>query len=283
MPEPKAAPPGAAPAGSVPPGAAAVGAAGAGDPEAQPPGAGARPEPKVRLRLSRRGMAVLAGLVAAVLGTVCWLVWFSSVLDVRTVAVSGTRVLTVDQVLAAADIPLHGPLERLDTGAAEARVARALPRVARVRISTSLPHTVRVRITERVAIAAVKGADGRFTQVDASGAHFATGASAPAGVPVVQLALSAAGKAGLKSFPERDLLAAAVDVAKALPAQVAGRTSSVIVHSYDDLELQLADGSRVLWGSSERDSRKAVVLTALLRQKGTTYDVSAPDDPAVRH
>ncbi|MHA6759258.1 cell division protein FtsQ/DivIB [Streptacidiphilus sp. PAMC 29251] len=260
-----------------------LGAAPVGDLDEQPAESEPQPEPRARLRLSRRGLAVLGGLLAALLGTVCWLVWFSPVLDVRTVAVSGTRVLTADQVLAAAQVPLGGPLERLDTGAARARVLKALPRVAQVQVSTSLPHTVRVRITERIAVAAVKGADGRFTQVDASGVRFATGATAPAGVPVVQLALSAAGKAGLASFPEPVLVAAAVDVAKALPAPVSGRTSSVIVHSYDDLELQLTDGSRVLWGSSERDSRKAVVLVALLRQKGTTYDVSAPDDPAVRH
>ena len=260
------------------PSAAAVGDL--DDPEAAvaPP-----PVPKARLRLSRRGFAVLGLLLVALLGTAGWLVWFSSVLDVRTVAVSGTRVLTVDQVLAAAAVPLGGPLERVDTGAAEARVVRALPRVARVRISTSLPHTVRIGITERVPIAAVKGADGRFTQVDATGTRFATTTTAPAGVPVVHLALTGAGKAELKVFPERVLLAAAVDVAKALPVPVAGRTSSVVVHSYDDLELQLTDGSRVLWGSSERDARKAVVLSALLRQKAATYDVSAPDDPAVRH
>ena len=242
-----------------------------------------QPDPRVRLRLSRRGVAVLCGFVAVLLGTVCWLVWFSPVLDVRTVAVSGTRVLTVDQVLAAAAVPLGGPLERVDAGAAEARVRKALPRVAEVSVSTSLPHTVRVRITERVPIAAVKGADGRFTQVDVTGTAFATGPTAPAGVPVVQLALSAAGKAALGSFPEPVLVRSAVDVAKALPAAVARRTSSVVVHSYDDLELQLTDGSRVLWGSTERDSRKAVVLNALLRQKATSYDVSAPDDPSVRH
>ncbi|MEY9963735.1 cell division protein FtsQ [Streptacidiphilus sp. MAP12-16] len=239
-------------------------------------------EPRVPLRLSRRGFAVIGVLVAALLGTVCWLVYFSSVLDVRKVTVSGTSVLTADQVLAAAAVPLGGPLERLDTGAVQARVLRALPRVARAEVSTSLPHTVLVRITERVPVAAVKGADGRYTQVDAGGVRFATGSTPPPGVPVVELALSEAGKAGLQNFPEQVLVASAVDVAKALPASVAKQTRSVVVHSFDDLELQLASGSRVLWGSSERDSRKAVVLAALLRQKGSTYDVSAPDDPAVK-
>lgn len=266
---------------SAPGGPAAVGAV--RDPDGPDADEQPQPAPGPRLRLSRRGFAVLGVLLAGVLAAGCWLVWFSPVFDVRTVAVSGTRVLTVDQVLAAAAVPVGGPLERLDTGAAETRVAAALPRVARVRISTSLPHTVRIQITERTAIAAVKDDDGRFTQVDAGGVRFVTTATAPPGVPVVQLALSAAGKAALGVFPEPVLLTAAVDVAKALPLSVATRTSSVLVHSYDDLELQLTDGSRVLWGSSERDARKAAVLGALLRQKGSGYDVSAPDDPAIRH
>jgi cell division protein FtsQ len=237
--------------------------------------------PRVPLRLSRRGFAVLGLLLAAVLGTACWLVWFSSVLDVRTVKVSGNQVLTTGQVLAAASVPLGGPLERLDTGAVRARVLRALPRAADAQVGTSLPHTVQIRITERQAIAAIKGSDGVYTQVDAAGVRFATGRQAPNGVPVVELSLSAAGRGALAVFPEQALVAAAVDVAKALPVAVSKQTRSVVVHSYDDLELQLADGSKVLWGSSEQ--RKAVVLAALLRQKGASYDVSAPDEPAVRH
>jgi cell division protein FtsQ len=245
-------------------------------------GAAGRPAAPGRLRLSRRGYALIGVLLAALLGSGSWLVYFSSVLDVRTVTVGGTRVLTRDQVLAAAAVPLGGPLERLDTGAAAARVRRALARVASVDVSTSLPHTVRIQVTERVAIAAIKGDDGQYTQVDAGGVRFASSATAPAGVPVVELALSPAGKSALAAFPEQVLVASAVEVAKALPASVALRTRSVVVHSYDDLELQLSSGAQVLWGSPERAPRKAVVLAALLRQQGTTYDVSAPDDPAVK-
>ena len=234
------------------------------------------------LRLSRRGVAVLALLVSGLLGTACWLVYFSSVLGVREVEVSGTRELTPAQVLAAARIPLGTPLERLDAGAIRARVLNALPRVAGVRVGADLPHTVRLQVTERVAVAAVKGADGRYTLVDAAGVRFATGPSAPAGVPVVELALSAAGQAALTDFPQTALVDGAVLVARALPPAIGRRTSAVVVHSYDDMELQLAGGATVLWGSPERDARKAVVLAALLKQKAGTYNVTAPDDPALR-
>ena len=225
---------------------------------------------------------MIGALRAALLGTACWLVYFSSVLGVRVVEVSGTRELTPAQVLAAARVPLGGPLERLDAGAIRARVLNALPRVAGVRVGTELPHTVRLQVTERVAVAAVEGGDGQYTLVDASGVRFATGPSAPAGVPVVELALSAAGKAALPDFPQTALVDGAVLIAKALPPALAEDTGAVIVHSYDDMELQLAGGATVLWGSPERDARKAVVLAALLKQNARTYNVTAPDDPALR-
>ncbi|MBC3841983.1 FtsQ-type POTRA domain-containing protein [Streptacidiphilus sp. 4-A2] len=238
--------------------------------------------PRARLRLSRRGFAALGLLVALLLGTAGWLVYFSPVLDVRVVSVSGTAVLTPAQVLAAARVPLGGPLERLDSGAVRARVLEALPRVAQVRVSTDLPHTVRLRITERVAVAAVRLADGGFTEVDPAGVDFATAPVPPTGVPVVELALSAAGRAALPDFPQSVLVNGAVRIARALPPALARETGVVVVHSYDDMELQLAGGATVLWGSPERDARKAVVLVALLKQKAATYNVTAPDDPALR-
>ena len=47
------------------------------------------------------------------------------------------------------------------------------------------------------AIAAIRGSDGVYTQVDAAGVRFATGRQAPNGVPVVELSLSAAGRGAL--------------------------------------------------------------------------------------
>ncbi|SEL73799.1 cell division protein FtsQ/DivIB [Streptacidiphilus jiangxiensis] len=245
--------------------------------------AGAEQAPRPRLKLSRRGIAVLSGLVAVLLGTGIWLVWFSSVFDVRTVSVIGAKALTRDQVLQAAQVPLGGPLERLDTGAVEARVEKALPRVDHADVTTSWPHAVTITVTERTPVAAVRGANGTFTLEDTAGVRFATLPAAPPGVPVVQLALSAAGKGELAQFPEQVLVAGAVEVARSLPAALARRTAAVVVHSYDDIELTLNGPSgTVYWGSPEQSARKAVVLGALLKQDARGYDVSAPTDPALR-
>ncbi|MEV0531551.1 FtsQ-type POTRA domain-containing protein [Kitasatospora sp. NPDC050463] len=235
-----------------------------------------------RLRLSRRGIVVLGALGATVLGVLAWLVFLSSVLDVRSVAVQGVQddKLTVDQVRAAIGTVGAGPLARVDLDDATRRV-EAIPRVARAEVWRGWPHTLRVKITQRTAVAAVKGEDGRFTQVDAEGVSFATEDAAPAGVPVVELRLSQQANDVATVITRPQLVQGAVAVAAGLPAEVRQRAGAVLVHSYDDIQLQLSGGATVRWGSPEQIDRKARVLVALMSQKGTNFDVSAPEAPAV--
>ncbi|MCD0481627.1 FtsQ-type POTRA domain-containing protein [Streptacidiphilus sp. ASG 303] len=236
--------------------------------------------PPPRLRLSRRGTAVVGALGALAAGGCVWLVFFSPVLDVRAVAVTGTAKLTPDQVAAAAGVDPGGPLARVDTDAVRRRITGRLRRVDRVEVWRGWPHTLRIKVVERRPVAAVAEADGRFTEVDAAGVRFATGPAAPPGVPVVRLVLDQAARDADAVIPQRELVAAAVRVAGDLPPAVAGKAAAVEVHSYDDIELRLDGGRTVRWGSSERGPRKARVLTALLGHRARTYDVSAPEAPA---
>ncbi|MEU6233339.1 FtsQ-type POTRA domain-containing protein [Kitasatospora sp. NPDC047058] len=258
---------------------------------ADPPPASGRGNPREeleledygpRLRLSRRGIVVLGALGATVLGVLAWLVFYSSVLDVRSVAVQGVSDdrLTADQVRAAVGELGDGPLAQVDLADVTRRV-EAIPRVAGAEVWRGWPHTLQVKITQRQAVAAVKGEDGRFTQVDAAGVSFATEAAAPEGVPVVELRLSQPARDVEPVINRAQLVQGAVAVAAGLPAEVRQRAGAVLVHSYDDIQLQLAGGATVHWGSPEQIDRKARVLVALLHQKGTNFDVSAPEAPAV--
>ncbi|MBO1415737.1 FtsQ-type POTRA domain-containing protein [Streptomyces sp. FH025] len=235
-----------------------------------------------RLRLSRRGIVVLSVLGATVLGVLAWLVFFSSVLNVRDVAVQGTpdEKLTSDQVREAIGGLAGGPLARVDLDGVKHRV-EAIPRVAKAEVWRGWPHTLQVKVVQRTAVAAVKGDDGQFTQVDASGVSFATEAAPPAGVPVVELRLSQQAKDVDGVISRAQLVQGAVSVAAGLPQEVSKRAGSVLVHSYDDIELQLSGGATVRWGSPEQNDRKARVLLALMKQKGTSFDVTAPEAPAV--
>ncbi|MFD4395710.1 cell division protein FtsQ/DivIB [Kitasatospora sp. NPDC058397] len=235
-----------------------------------------------RLRLSRRGIVVLSVLGAAVLGVLAWVVFFSSVLDVREVAVQGPKdeKLTADQVREAIGGIGDGPLARVDLDAVQRRV-EAIPRVAKAEVWRGWPHTLRVKVVQRTAVAAVKGEDGQFTQVDAVGVSFATEAAPPEGVPVVELRLSQQAKDADGVISRAQLVQGAVSVAAGLPPEVAKRAGAVLVHSYDDIQLQLSGGATVRWGSPEQTDRKARTLVALMAQKGSNFDVSAPEAPAV--
>ncbi|MFF7631784.1 cell division protein FtsQ/DivIB [Kitasatospora sp. NPDC008050] len=234
------------------------------------------------LRLSRRGVLVLSGLGAAVLSLLAWLVFYSSVLDVRSVAIQGLQgdQLTVDEVRSAIGPVQHGPLARVDLDAVQRRV-QAIPRVAKAEVWRGWPHTLRVKVIERQPVAAVKSSDGKFTQMDASGVSFATEPTPPPGVPVVELQLSQPAQDAAGVFPTSRLVQGAVRVATVLPPDVAKQSPALLVRSYDDIELRLPGGATVRWGSPDRGQRKATVLLALMKQKAGTYDVSAPDAPAI--
>ncbi|MDH6139148.1 MULTISPECIES: cell division protein FtsQ/DivIB [Kitasatospora] len=237
---------------------------------------------RVPLRLSRRGIVVLSSLGALVLALIGWVIFFSSALDVRTVAIQGLQndQLTVDEVRQAVGPLQHGPLARVDLDAVQRRV-QAIPRVARAEVWRGWPHTLRIKVIERQPVAAVKRADGKFTQMDASGVSFATADTPPAGVPVVQLQLSQPAQDAAAVLPQAELVQGAVKVAAGLPAEVAKQGPSLLVRSYDDIEIGLPSGVTIRWGSPEQIDRKAVVLRALLKQSAKVYDVTAPDAPAI--
>ncbi|MYS19602.1 FtsQ-type POTRA domain-containing protein [Streptomyces sp. SID4948] len=208
-----------------------------------------------------------------------WAVYGSPWFRARTVAVSGSRELTPNQIRRAAAVPLGGPLISVDTGAVRKRLLAALPRIDTVEVTHSWPHTVRVRVTERTAAAALESG-GSFVEIDREGVRFATVDRAPKGVPLVQLA--PAGTPSLRYFGTTQLLRSAIAVAGDLPGTLRGRATAIRVRSYDGITVELTHGREVVWGSAQDGARKAVILSALMKAepRATHFDVSAPTAPA---
>jgi cell division protein FtsQ len=201
---------------------------------------------------------------------------------VRQVRVTGTLVLSAQEVRARSGVPVGEPMAEVDAGAVAARLRSALPRIDSVAVVRSWPHVVTLRVTERTAKALLEKA-GKYIEVDANGVRFATEATAPAEVPKVQLTGPAAsGSSGGGYFPTEVLLHAAVQVAADLPESVHRQTMVIQVASFDGITLELTGGRSVLWGSPERGAQKAAALTALLKAApgAAHYDVSAPTAPA---
>ncbi|MFJ3910336.1 cell division protein FtsQ/DivIB [Streptomyces vinaceus] len=232
-------------------------------------------------RLRHRGPVLLTLLAAVLLtGGGSWVLYGSSWLRVEKVTASGTQVLTPEQVLAAAAVPVGAPLVGVDTDEIAARVRSRLPRVDSVDVVRAWPHGIGLKVTERKPVLLIKK-DAKFVEVDASGVRFDTAAKAPAGVPVLEL--SAAQSPSGRRFDEERLLHEAVGVAGDLPEAVAKETVQVRVGSYDSVVLELTRGRTVVWGSGEQGEAKGRALTALLKAvpKADHFDVSVPTAPAV--
>ncbi|MBW5482835.1 FtsQ-type POTRA domain-containing protein [Streptomyces bambusae] len=229
----------------------------------------------------RRG-PVLAALSAAVLlaGSGSWVFYGSDWLRVEKVTATGTEVLTPEQVLGAAQVPVGAPLASVDTEEIGMRLRGRLPRIESVDVVRAWPHGIGLKVTERRPVLLIgKGKD--FVEVDASGVRFDTVGQAPAGVPVLEL--SAAQSPSGRRFDEERLLHESVGIARDLPEAVAGQTVRLKVSSYDSVVLELTGGRRVVWGSPEQGAAKGRALTALLKAapKADHFDVSAPTAPAV--
>lgn len=212
---------------------------------------------------------LIGPLVLGLVAGLVWLVGFSPVLDTRSVAVSGTRILSADRVRIAAGAPLGRPLVRQDTGAIRNRVA-ALPPVESVTVTRSWPRTLSVAVVERTPLLAVRDGSG-YALIDKAGVAFQTVAAPPAGVIRTDIDRSDAA-----------LLVQAGTVAAGLPAELRKRTANISATSPDSFRVAVDSGLVVTWGTPADSSLKGQITLALLAQKPKAIDVSAPHSPAVR-
>ena len=208
-------------------------------------------------------------VVGLVVGAV-WTVFFSSLLAVSGVRVEGTTMLDPASVRRAAAVPLGQPLATVDLGSITSRVEK-LAAVRSVDVSRSWPHRVLVSVSERQAVAVVERG-GVLRGLDADGVIFRRYPLRPKSLPVLRMG----------NRTGADALAEAAKVAGALPATIARRVDYVEVRTVDTISLHLRSGRVVRWGSADDSAAKAEVLTALMRQKASLYDVSVAGQPIIR-
>ncbi|MGH3830534.1 MAG: cell division protein FtsQ/DivIB [Pseudonocardiaceae bacterium] len=248
--------------------------------EAQPAGPARTWWPRTWWPWLVAGMAMLT-----LAGGLAWVLLGSALFSARSVRVVGTRELPAEVVRVAAAVPLGTPMMRLDTQAIETRVA-ALPRVASAQVRCDVDGTVRIEVTERTPVALARRGDGVHL-VDATGTDYAVVPVGPPGLPELRVA----------RLGHRDAATvAALTVLRELPEWLRVQVRSLAARSPAAVVLQLGPGRldtgrpdagrrgdtrEVRWGAAEQSERKAAVLTALLTQPGTLYDVSSPTLPTI--
>ena len=229
---------------------------------------------RLRARLRRWRPFLIVGLVLVTLLTAIWLLWFSSVVTVRGVEVSGNSAVGTARIERVAQVPLDRQLVRVDLGAIQARV-EAIPAIRTVAVSRSWPHAIKIVVTERVPIAVVSRGTG-LQAVDVDGVLFGSYARPPADLPLVRTDPNVKAAA----------LAEAAHVIRSLRSDIAASVEDVDVKSADMISLGLTGGIKVVWGSAESSDSKAEVLAILLRNakkdKIAEIDVSVPGRPTTR-
>jgi cell division protein FtsQ len=221
---------------------------------------------------------VLAATLAAVLaaaGGLIWLGWFSTVLTATSVHVEGASGAEAELVREVADVPLGGPLMRVDTDGVVSRLETGRAWTD-IRVRRALPHSIVIHVTPRTPVLALRNLQGQLELVDESGVAYRVAAKAPKGVPVVT-----AGSAGVSPAGLRAALAALA----ALPGSVRSQVADVTVGGADQVSFTISgkQGRRtVVWGSAGNEQAKARLVGILLKKAGATIDVSVPDLPVVR-
>jgi cell division protein FtsQ len=225
--------------------------------------------PKAR-RPRARWVAVLLLLAAmGVAGGVTWALFDSSLFAVRSVVVTGTRLVPESEVLAVAGVQPGTPLIRVSTARIAARVL-TITQVQGVQVTKTWPDRVVIAVRERTSALAVALPGGGFDLIDANGVIVQSAATRPASLP---LYTTTAAASSLRGDPG---VAAAAAVLGALPGSLRSSVTSVVVPSPDQVTLNLGSGVTILWGGADDTAAKVRELAILMQTHARSYDVSSP-------
>ena len=209
---------------------------------------------------SRRTAVVIVGVMA-------WALLGSSLLVVRSVQVAGNgKAVSAGQVLAAARVTNGQPLIWVDTGAISRRVEQ-LRQVQSAQVSKDWPTTLVITVQLRKPVFALP-VHGSYALVDPFGVSVRDVARRPPGMPVLTVNTTS------RSLRGSPAVRAAAAVLGELPRRVAKQVRGVTTGGPNDVSVELANGSVVVWGGAERGRIKAKELRVLMRRHARVYDVS---------
>jgi cell division protein FtsQ len=219
--------------------------------------------------------AFFALAAVGVVGAAAWILFGSPLLVVRSVTVSGTRLVPRSEVLASSGVQLGTPLIRVNTARAAARIEQ-IAQVRSVQVTRSWPNRLVIVVRERTPVLVLPAYGGGYELADAHGVVLRRVARRPADLPLYP---TVAPEGALRGDPD---LTAAATVLGELPARLRRSVISVTAPHPDQVTLRLAGGVTVLWGDTGRAGIKARELAVLRRSHLRYYDVSAPGSVATR-
>lgn len=244
-------------------------------------------DPRIRRRRKdvargkKRKLLTVLGTIVFV-AVVVWAAFWSPLLSVRDVKLTGAEHTTAEEVADAAGLGSEDNLLLLSADEV-VDAARTLPWVADAEVERRLPGTVKVRVVERKPALVVSLGAARWT-IDARGHVLSTGSTEPglAVVGGVEVGEIEPGKK-LDAPVMREVLA----TWRSLPDKLAADVQAIFAPSLERISFTLVDGTQIRYGAAERLDAKNEVVLALRKRlaeegKVTSYiDVRVPTSPAV--
>ena len=206
--------------------------------------------------------------LCAILGGAMWWLLYNSTYFVATdIKVVGNSRVSTEKIIATANVQLNIPLIKVQTANVHSLFAD-FPEFKSITVARGWPHTVLITVDERAPVASAQVGT-KYVLIDELGEAASKSSATPqmAGVPII-------GKPGTPAMQ------AGVSVLRALPTN--WKVKAVVANTQDSVEVSLAKGVTIVFGSGERVEYKVKVANALLANKYTDINVSAPDAPTVR-
>ncbi|GAA1819877.1 cell division protein FtsQ/DivIB [Nesterenkonia flava] len=240
------------------------------------------PEAVTQRKRRRRGLMLLGGVFALLLALVATL-YFSPLLSIRHIEITGNDLLTDARAQELVSELYGTPLPQVGTR----EVSRMLEDesvVAEVDSTAELPHTLHITLVEHPPVAEVHEEDAvRFYNEHGQIIREFPGHEAmqAEGYPTAEISSEAA-------LEDQAVFDTIVSVLGQLPEEAREATETATAGSIDSVQLQLRDGRTIIWGSDDQGQEKAAVLQAILASDAEeftdveTIDISTPLTPVTR-
>ncbi|MGO3023979.1 MAG: cell division protein FtsQ/DivIB [Brevibacterium sp.] len=227
---------------------------------------------RARRRQTWRRRLIAIGIVAALIALVA-VAWFSPLLTLKKVQVSGSELIDTDTV---SDFVLDGqggrPLPQVRPGAVEDSVLEEFPKAEAASVHYAGPRALKIGITDRTPVIAIEGASG-YRLYDSEAVDLGTVDTAPKKLTV----LSSGGHQ-----PDRETVAAVIRFMGDLRPELRRQLVTIEAEDAMGLKGRLDTGKQkatVVFGDSTDSSLKVRTAAQLAAEGRTEIDVSVPSVP----
>jgi cell division protein FtsQ len=227
---------------------------------------------RARRRQTWRRRLIAIGIVAALIALVA-VAWFSPLLTLKKVQVSGSRLIDTDKVSNfVLDDQGSRPLPQVRPGSVEDAVLKEFPKAEAASVHYAGPRALKIEITDRTPVIAIRGESG-YRLYDSEAVDLGTVDTAPKKLTVLS---------GGGHQPDRETVSAVIRFMGELRPEL--RRQLVTIEAKDAMSLKgrLDTGKQkatVVFGDSSDSSLKVRTAAQLAAEGRTEIDVSVPSVP----